>query len=451
MQPLAVQYSPGLVLASILISIISAYAAFSLADRTQRAGTKSLRRWWTLFGSCALGIGIWSMHFLGMLALQLPVVIFYFLPTVILSLVLAVGASAVVLTVVSGETLGWKRLAGAGLLMGAGIGAMHYTGMSAMRGQMMHHYTTGVVVLSLAVAWGFSTLALWIGFAVRHRSKQSEWTRISAGTVMGLGIAAMHYTAMAGMRYTADKMTMPLPEWTMHRSALGGAAVAVTTLFILVTALGTAAVDKRRFVELEIAQEALLETEQQLREANALLSELAIRDALTGLFNRRHFDAVFDTELRRAARAQLPLALLMIDVDYFKALNDVYGHQYGDNCLREIARTLEELPRRSHDFVARYGGEEFVAVLPGANAEAAIKIAETMRKAVLDLEMEHAGSSACRFVTVSIGVCSRKPEIGETTERMLGDADTALYVAKEMGRNRVVASGGLGVGAEKVL
>ena len=445
MQLLAVQYSFGLVLVSVAISIISAYAAFSLADRTQRAVTERLRWWWTLFGSCALGIGIWSMHFLGMLALQLPVVVSYFLPPVIVSLLLAIAASAVVLTVVSGETLGWKRLAAAGLLMGAGIGGMHYTGMSAMRGDVMHHYTKWIVVLSIAVAWGFSTLALWIGFAVRHRSKQGEWIRVAAGTVMGLGIAAMHYTAMAGMTYSTESMKMARPQWIMHRSEMGGTAVTVATLFILVMALGTAAVDKRRFRELEIAQTALLETQQQLREANALLSELSIRDGLTRLFNRRHFDAVFDTEFRRAARARASLSLLMIDVDHFKAFNDTYGHQLGDECLREISRVMEEVPRRGYDCTARYGGEEFAIVLPGADAKAAMRIAESIREAVLELKIEHGASTIARFVTVSIGICSRKPEVGETPERMLRDADTALYVAKEMGRNRVASGCGMPV------
>lgn len=441
MQRLAAHYSFSLVLVSISISIISAYAAFSLADRTQRAETKQLKRWWILFGSCALGIGIWSMHFLGMLALQLPVPVFYFLPTVILSLLLAIAASVVVLTVVSGESLGWKRLVAAGLLMGAGIGGMHYTGMSAMRGDVMHHYTNWIVALSIAVAWGFSTLALWIGFSVRHRSRQSEWIRVAAGTVMGLGIAAMHYTAMAGMGYMSNSAMPVKPQWIMQRNVLGGAAIAVTTLFILVAALGTAALDKRRFQELEISQEALLETQQQLREANALLSELSIRDGLTGLFNRRHFDAVFDTEFRRAARTRTSISLLMIDVDYFKAFNDTYGHQHGDECLREISRVLEEEPRRGHDCTARYGGEEFAIVLPGANAKAAMSIAESIREAVLELKIEHAGSGTGRFTTVSIGVCSRMPKIGESTEAMLHDADTALYMAKELGRNRVILCG----------
>ena len=380
MQFLPVQYSSSMVLMSIAISMIAAYAASSLAERMRRAGQTPVRKLWLLGGSCALGIGIWSMHYLGMLALQLPVTVSYFLPTVLLSLLLAIGASGIVLVVVSGEHLGWKRLLSAGALMGAGIGGMHYTGMSAMRSTAMHHYEPGVVALSLAVAWGFSTIALWIGFAVGSRPLQTEWMRIAGSIVMGLGIAAMHYTAMAGMHYSADGMAMPRSAWLMQRTTLGGTAVAVTTIFILLVALGTAALDKRRFRQLEESQDRLLaaqdelvakqqelvESRQQLIETNALLSELSIRDGLTGLHNRRHFDMVLDTEWRRAARVGDSIAALMIDVDCFKSLNDRYGHQRGDDALRELARVSEDQPRRGHDLVARYGGEEFSLLLPGA-------------------------------------------------------------------------------------
>jgi diguanylate cyclase len=448
MDQIAVHYSYGLIAVSVLTSMIAAYAAFSLAERMRRSVTAQHRRGWLLGGSAAMGIGIWSMHYLGMLAVVLPVAVAYFVPTVLLSLALAVVASAVVLSVVSATKLGWRHLAIGGLLMAAGIGGMHYTGMAAMRSTVMHHYDMRIVALSLLVAVVFSTMALWIGFSVRDRSWHGEWLKIAAGAVMGLGIAAMHYTAMAAVRYIPDSMPMST-VWTVKVTALGQAAVAVAAGVILAAALGSAALEKRRNRELEVSQASLLDTQEQLREANAMLSELSFRDGLTGLYNRRHFDAVVETEFRRAARARQPLGLLMIDVDHFKAYNDTYGHQQGDECLREVARVLETepRPRRGHDTVARYGGEEFAVVLPGADATAATGIAELLREAVLALRLEHTGSGTGRFVTVSIGVCSRKPEIGETTENMLRDADTALYVAKGMGRNRVAVAGTVEVGA----
>jgi len=445
MIPIAVHYSYGLIAVSVLTSMVAAYAAFSLAERMRHSTSARHRRGWLLGGSVAMGIGIWSMHYLGMLAVELPVEVAYFVPTVLLSLVMAIVASAVVLSVVSAEQVGWRELLGGGVLMGAGIGGMHYTGMAAMRSMAMHQYIPWIVVLSLLVAVGFSTIALWIGFFVRDRPRHGEWLRIAGGSVMGLGIAAMHYTAMAGVRYVPEAMPFST-VWTVQVSELGRVAVAVATGVVLVAALGTAALDKRRFRDLEAAQAALLEMQEQLRESNELLSELSFRDGLTGLFNRRHFDAVFDTEFRRAARGKVSIGLLMIDVDHFKAFNDTYGHQHGDDCLREIARALEQGPRRTHDCVARYGGEEFAVVLPGADTADAVKIAERIREAVLALKIEHTGSEAGPYATVSIGVCSCRPKVGEPAEEMLRDADTALYVAKGTGRNRVAVCGGVEVG-----
>jgi len=233
---LVVQYSYGLMAVSVITSMIAAYAAFSLADGMRHAPRAFERRIWLTGGSFAMGVGIWSMHYLGMLAVVLPIEVSYDVPMVVLSLGLAVAASAVVLSVVSAETLGWRELLGGGLAMGAGIGGMHYTGMAAMRMKAMHTYNPWIVALSIAVAIGFSVLALWLGFSMRDRVKHGELLRIASGAVMGLGIAAMHYTAMAGVSYTASDMMMGPQGWNVQVGALGRASVAVTTLVILVAA-----------------------------------------------------------------------------------------------------------------------------------------------------------------------------------------------------------------------
>jgi len=128
---------------------------------------------------------------------------------------------------------------------------------------------------------------------------------------------------------------------------------------------------------------------------------------------------------------------LMIDVDNFKALNDSYGHQRGDDCLREIARVLTEQPRRGYDVVARYGGEEFVVLLPDADAYAARAAAESIRLAVHALNIENHGSTVANVVTVSIGVCCDNPHLYDGSGRFVGEADEALYAAKRLGKNRV--------------
>ena len=222
-----------------------------------------------------------------------------------------------------------------------------------------------------------------------------------------------------------------------HLSPLEKILVVLTTFAVVTAALGTAAWHKRSYQQLQAMQKEMLESRERLLQANAMLSELSIRDGLTGLHNRRHFDDVFDKECRRAARKHRPIAVLLVDIDCFKEVNDTYGHQRGDEYLREVARVLEEFPKRGHDVVARYGGEEFVVLLPEANLEAAWRIADGMRAAVEQLKLEHAKSATGPFVTVSVGVCVRTPVIGESGDHLLRDADAALYVAKHAGRNRV--------------
>jgi diguanylate cyclase len=398
-------------------------------------------------------VGIWSMHYLGMLALTLPVPIFYFWPTVLLSLLLAIAASRVALSVVSRDSLAARRLLGGGLMMGAGIGAMHYTGMAAMRSSAMEHYNPWIVALSVIAAAGFSWLALWIAFASRRSEQNETRMRIAASVVMGLGIAAMHYIAMVGVRFTLSSMQFSM-SGTVKVDRLGESVIAVVTGLILLTALGTATLDKWRFqnlqkahTELMQAQDALLLSQEKLREANAMLNELSVRDGLTGLYNLRHFDAALDTELRRAARNLRPISLLMIDVDCFKALNDSYGHQRGDDCLRQVASVLAEHPRRGYDVVARYGGEEFVMLLPDADSYAARAVAESVRHAVHALNIENHDSTAGSVVTVSIGVCSDSPHVYDNSGRFVREADEALYAAKRLGRNRVEVATELPVSA----
>ncbi|HEY4358919.1 MAG TPA: diguanylate cyclase [Acidobacteriaceae bacterium] len=452
MATLPVHYSYGLIVVSVLISILSAYAAFSLADRMRLAATSRNRVLWLVCGSGAMGLGIWSMHYLGMLAVKLPIPVYYYVPTVILSLALAIAASAIALLVVGAEKLGWGKLLAGGVLMGAGIGAMHYVGMAAMRMNAMHHYSPAIVALSVLVAVGMAVMALWIGFSVRSHDANGEGTRVAAGTVMGLGIAAMHYTAMQAVKFEPGAMVFST-EQTVQVSSLVELAVASVAGVILLVAVVSAMIENRRFhklneahQELAASQRELLEAQQQLREANALLSELSIRDGLTGLHNRRHFDAVLGTEWGRARRTKSWIALLMIDVDCFKMLNDHFGHQRGDECLRDIARVLETQPRRSYDLAARYGGEEFTVLLPSANRDGAMKVAEAIRQAIRDLNMENPGSPA-GVITVSIGVSCKQPKMGEDAEAMVREADTALYVAKQLGRDRVEVAGNISVEA----
>lgn len=184
-----------------------------------------------------------------------------------------------------------------------------------------------------------------------------------------------------------------------------------------------------------------LQLYRQLVGTNAFLRDLANRDGLTGIHNRRAIDTHLRDELSRAQRSAQPVSLLMIDVDHFKKFNDTYGHLDGDNCLREVAAIVAHAARRPGDLAARYGGEEFSIVLPGQEGSVAAQVAEMLRKRVMQAAIPHAGS-AQGVVTVSIGVAAIQPNRHTTSSDLVGPADRALYDAKSAGRNRVVVDDG---------
>jgi len=176
----------------------------------------------------------------------------------------------------------------------------------------------------------------------------------------------------------------------------------------------------------------------ELKRSRDLLERLTTVDHLTGISNRRRYDEYLELEWRRAARDQTPIALIAIDIDHFKAYNDLYGHPKGDTCLIAVAQALAGSVTRTPDLIARCGGEEFACVLPGTDAAGATHLAQEMLQRVLELEVEHARSDTHDKVTVSIGVAAMTPDAEESPQTLVALADAALYQAKSLGRNRVV-------------
>lgn len=190
----------------------------------------------------------------------------------------------------------------------------------------------------------------------------------------------------------------------------------------------------------EALEDKVLQRTHELEAANVQLAKLSTTDGLTGLANRRRFDAYWAEEWQRALRNATPLAVIMIDVDHFKAYNDHHGHQQGDECLRQIGEVLRTTIRRAGELVARYGGEEFVVVMPGAGATHAMETARALREAVVAAGIAHGHSPVAPVVTASLGVAVGVPSPTDLRERLVQEADTALYAAKSQGRNRVVLS-----------
>ncbi|OLP18223.1 hypothetical protein BST81_11730, partial [Leptolyngbya sp. 'hensonii'] len=185
-----------------------------------------------------------------------------------------------------------------------------------------------------------------------------------------------------------------------------------------------------RFLTEKVKEQAIA-----LKIANQELQRLAHLDGLTQLANRRRFDEYFELEWRRSMRSDAPLALILCDIDYFKQYNDLYGHQAGDTCLKQVAATVQEMVKRSADLVARYGGEEFAVILPNTDSAGAFHIAETIRLGVQHLAIPHARSSVSPWVTLSLGISSCIPSSDISPAALIQAADKGLYKAKQKNRN----------------
>jgi PAS domain S-box-containing protein len=236
-------YDYRLVVLSVLIAICAAYAALDLAGRIA-AATGRVRLVWLAGGATAMGLGIWSMHYIGMLALSLPVPVLYDWPTVLLSLVAAVFASAAALFVVSRQEMDRVRAVVGSAIMGGGIATMHYTGMAAMRMPAMCAYSPALLALSVLLAIVISLVAIWLTFRFREAAIASAGWKIACAVVMGGAIPIMHYTGMAAARFTPSSV-VPDTSHAVNTSTLGFAGVSSVTLLVLGVAVLTSAWDRR--------------------------------------------------------------------------------------------------------------------------------------------------------------------------------------------------------------
>lgn len=194
-------------------------------------------------------------------------------------------------------------------------------------------------------------------------------------------------------------------------------------------------------LERDEAYRRLQELQSELKEKNSALEKLSSLDPLTGIPNRRRFDEFMRNEWQRARRRKSMLSVVLVDVDYFKAYNDHYGHQLGDQALIRVAAAMSSSLNRPADLLARYGGEEFVVVLPDTDYAGAIALADAFRRKVEELNIPHAHSKSAACVTISLGVaCCEPTKPDASAEKLLEKADKALYAAKAQGRNRTVSA-----------
>jgi two-component system, sensor histidine kinase and response regulator len=245
-------YSLGLVALSVVIAICASYAALDLAGRVTAARGR-VRVLWTMGGATAMGLGIWSMHYIGMLAFRLPIPVFYHWPTVVLSLLAAILASVVALYVVSREMMGARQAVAGSIAMGGGIAAMHYIGMHAMRLAAMCHYDNAVVALSVVLAIVISFVALRLAFLSRVEKSGGAWRKIGSAVVMGAAIPLMHYTGMAAASFMPSGEAPNLSH-AVDISALGMTAIVMVTLLVLGLAVLTSLFDRQYSIQKDFSR-----------------------------------------------------------------------------------------------------------------------------------------------------------------------------------------------------
>lgn len=413
-------YSSSLVLISLCVAILASYTALDLTGRIATAKGRAACLWMG-GGALAMGIGVWSMHFIGMLAFSLPIDLGYDLALTAFSLLIAVLSSGFALWLVSQPSLPALQLGFGALIMGAGIACMHYTGMAALRMLPGIDYDPTLFGASLLIAVGASAAALWIAFRLRRHTPYVWQIRGLAAVVMGVAIVGMHYTGMAAANF---------PEGSFC-GALGGGLqgdslvylVLITTLAVLAVALLTSVLDAR--LEARTAELA-----RSLTLANQELTQLALHDTLTDLPNRTLLADRIEQAIAKVAEQGGCFALMFIDLDGFKPVNDAFGHHIGDLLLKAVAARLRG-HLHSQDTLARIGGDEFVLLVelqePNDAMDVAVKqvnlVSRPFRVAEHDLQL-----------SASLGIVLY-PGNGQDQHELLRNADAAMYHAKSAGKN----------------
>ncbi|MBC9249805.1 diguanylate phosphodiesterase [Pseudomonas alcaligenes] len=424
-------HSPGLVILAYVVACAAGYATLSIADRVAHAERLEARRNWSVVGALCLGGGIWSMHFVAMLAFQTPIAIRYDLPTTLVSLLLVLLASALAMQPLGHSKPNLRQCLQAALCIGLGISLMHYIGMAAIRSQATLYYQPALFVLSLVIAFSASLAALQLALFFRDRSGAvHEVLKLLASLIMGGAIVSMHFTGMWALHMVVPEGT-PLALQGTENSLQLGLSIALIALLSIGSGLGAAWADRR----LQSKEHDLLRVSSllsQLDQARASLQKVAHYDPLTNLLNRRAFNEVFAEQLQLHAQRQQALAVMFLDIDHFKRINDSLGHDAGDELLKSMAERIRSA-LRDKDVIARFGGDEFCILISLNRLEEARNLAQRIMQR-MKKPLTLAGRQM--VMTTSIGI-SVYPRDGESCDELLKHADLALYQSKGSGRNSV--------------
>jgi diguanylate cyclase (GGDEF)-like protein len=406
-------------------------ATLDIGERIIHSENQRSRQRWQVLGALCLAGGIWAMHFIGMLAFETPMKISYDLPVTIASLLIAAISGAFAVRAISQEVLspGEWMLSAVGI--GLGVIIMHYVGMSALRSAAVQYYQPGPFGLSIVMAILCGAIFLLMPGYLRQGSGMfHQMLKYGASMLLGAGLLGTH---MVGMW----SLNMVLPEDAVLQSASPenglqlGLTIAIIALLIIAASISASMADKK-----------LQGKEHDLRRVNALLSQLdqarmslqqvAHYDPLTNLINRRGFNQTFAEKLIEHSASNHMLAVMFLDVDHFKRINDSLGHDAGDELLKAIAGRISSATR-TEDVVSRFGGDEFCILISLHNYEEAEHLANRVMQKMKE-PIALAGRNM--VMTTSIGI-SVFPQDGLTCDELLKHADLALYQSKGNGRNRL--------------
>ncbi|MCD9023589.1 EAL domain-containing protein [Cohnella silvisoli] len=533
-------YDISLVILSYLIAVAASYAALDLAGRVSAARNGNSRALWLIGGAIFMGFGIWAMHFVGMLAFNLPIPVSYDVVLVIISVLVAILASLIALHVVGRKQLRLKRLIVGGFLMSVGISAMHYIGMTSMRVGI--YYVPGLFILSVVIAFVASIAALWLSYYFRmEHSWKGVGYKLGSGLVMGAAIVGMHYTGMAAARFHTGNGLEILSGMRVNQQWLAY-AIAIGTFAALAFALFGVFIDKRlsrkndeiiehekwykslyenhldgiisvniqgkiidinpsairitgieaadylhqpssklleihveeyreksnqvfqsslKYGQVKIAETVIIHKEghhihlstmsvpvtidgavrgtylifrdiTEEKRTKETIQHMAYHDDLTGLPNRRLLKRTLEETIRHSVPGDSRFAVLVMDIDRFKMINDSLGHAFGDQFLQLVTDRLHHAAVGIQVTIARMGGDEFTLICHGNPIE---DVTKRLAQRIIDLiQIPYRLKDNDFYVSASIGI-ALYPEHGLDAEQLLKNADTAMYEVKRNGKN----------------
>lgn len=404
---LATEHDLRFVLVAAVVCVLGSLTAVRIFCNTYnaQAGTRAL---WVFLAAFAFGSAVWATHFLAMLAFEPGLPTGYEPKLTIVSLFVAIAAMTLGFGVASHKTPRIIPVIG-GMLTGLGIGAMHYTGMAALRTAGTVVWDIPLVIASVVIGATVAAAALYRLSGAQTASRQYE----GAGLLV-LAVVGHHFTGMGAVTIMPDP-TILVPEQVMPNYMMA-AAVASVSLLVIGTGFATYFIDHR-----------------SKRVAESHIHRLAHFDTLTGLPNRVAFLDRLDGELRKAALENGKLALLSVDLDRFKEINDIFGHGFGDRVLAEVGRRVRQHFDADH-FIARLGGDELVAVHASQrNPEDVLSFAERLMSEICG-EMDLDGNNV--LIGASIGIAVY-PDDGRAAEELMANADLAMYRAKKVLGNKI--------------